>query len=166
VSFQTDFGFHFCGGAVIREVLFSKYYIFSKNLKELSNFDISLRAWQKGKGLTVHVAFWSKVWLSVCTDDKVLRYWYKGRVSLSVHFPRASLSVQCTDNKVCTDEFGTDSESDKGGLVIRTVPILCLQVLNFPLTFPLTKIIPPYLNLQKKNNNYVFENLICFVRML
>ncbi len=79
---------------------------------------------------------------------------------------RASLSVQCTDNKVCTDDFGTDSESDKGGLVIRTVPILCLQVLNFPLTFPLTKIIPPYLNLQKKNNNYVFENLICFVRML
>ncbi len=36
--------------------------------------------------------------------------------------PRYQYS-QCTYNKVCTDKFCTDSESDKGGLVIRTVPI-------------------------------------------
>jgi hypothetical protein len=35
---------------------------------------------------------------------------------------RASLSVHYSDKKVCTDTFCTDSESDKGGLVIHTVP--------------------------------------------
>jgi hypothetical protein len=28
---------------------------------------------------------------------------------------RASLSLECTDNEVCTDKFCTDSESDKVG---------------------------------------------------
>ena len=49
-------------------------------------------------------------------------------VSLSVHSPGlvirtywASLLAQCTDNEVFTDKFGTDSESDKGGLVIGRV---------------------------------------------
>jgi hypothetical protein len=61
---------------------------------------------------------------------KILAY---TRVSLSVHSPSlvistywafypykevaqvwASLSTQCMNNKVCTDKFCTDSESDKG----------------------------------------------------
>jgi len=48
------------------------------------------------------------------------------------YIPLASLSVQCTNNKVCTDKFCTDSESDKEGIVICTVPItrpLCIQLL-------------------------------------
>jgi len=38
--------------------------------------------------------------------------------------PRASLPVKCADNEAYTDKFCTDGESDKGGLVIRTVPIM------------------------------------------
>jgi len=57
------------------------------------------------------------------------------RVTLSVHSlgllyqykemaqARALLSVQCMDNKVCRDKLCTNSESDKEGLVICTVPI-------------------------------------------
>jgi hypothetical protein len=40
-------------------------------------------------------------WNKECTDKEA--------------WARASLSVQCTDNEVCTDKFCTDSESDKGG---------------------------------------------------
>ncbi len=36
---------------------------------------------------------------------------------------RYQYTVQCMDNEVCADKFCTVSESDKGDLVIRTVPI-------------------------------------------
>ncbi len=36
---------------------------------------------------------------------------------------QASLLVLCMYKKVCTNKFCTNRESDKGGLVIRTVPI-------------------------------------------
>ncbi len=85
-------------------------------------------------------------------------YQYKGRVSLSVHslglvinmlictgplyqygevcWARALLSVQWIDNEVCTDKFCTDSESDWGGLIIRTVPITrpCVQAFQLSIT--------------------------------
>jgi len=49
----------------------------------------------------------TRVSLSVRTGGGVSRYQYK-------EVARASLSVQCTDNEVCTDNICTDSASDKG----------------------------------------------------
>ncbi len=72
--------------------------------------------------LTLRVIKW--ILVAICSNT------IYNRVLLSVHQYkkvaqfRASISVQCTDNEVSTDKFCTDCESDKEGLVIRTVLIM------------------------------------------
>jgi len=54
-----------------------------------------------------------------CTDNESLLEY----VLIPSHVHRPRYQYICTDNEACTDKFCTDSESQKGGLVIGTVPI-------------------------------------------
>jgi len=54
-----------------------------------------------------------------CTDNESLLEY----VLITSHVHRPPYQYICTDNEACTDKFCTDSESQKGGLVIGTVPI-------------------------------------------
>ncbi len=79
-----------------------------------------------------------------------------------------TLSVQCTDSEVCTDKFCTDSESDKGGLVIGTVPITrpwCIKLLISANSFSYSTILLKHFPIPNYAASYLFVYICLHVNM-